>query len=89
MRQKLKPCPFCGGSVNLSQYSTNKVIIECRNPYCYTTVCVVGDSPEWVIKTWNTRAEGETKCNNCGLKFAGTSFFNYCPNCGASMREGD
>lgn len=55
---------------------------------------------EMVIKSFkNERPQGKWldiytthiayECSNCHRKTPITDYFNFCPNCGADMREGD
>lgn len=61
MTDKLKPCPFCGGTAqrltktpfyNLPQFQGRRAII------CMTCHCIVlGNTEEDAEKIWNRRAE--------------------------------
>lgn len=48
---------------------------------------------EWKETGYETGALGityrQTQCSNCGWEHALPMWWNFCPNCGASMQKGD
>ena len=56
MGDKLKPCPFCGGSASIFQYIPDKTVaIRCDR--CRATIysSAVSDLEEVIIRKWNHR----------------------------------
>ena len=67
MREKVKPCPFCGGEAEYS-HSHGAAHIWCSNEGCEHIGFVDSDSPyvDEVIKKWNRRdATMSIKHNRC------------------------
>lgn len=55
-KQKLLPCPFCGGKAETDYafYDYNDYGVHCVE--CGAYVCTVKDDPQEAIKAWNRRA---------------------------------
>lgn len=55
-RQKLKPCPFCGGQAEIKDCGSGTYKIECEND------CIAGNNHflrkdiDALVETWNKRA---------------------------------
>lgn len=53
---ELKPCPFCGGKVEINYNPYSKVyFIACGNCDCDICVSVVSNTEEKAVKLWNRR----------------------------------
>lgn len=62
MKEKLKPCPFCGGEAKI-----RKDITGLTEVWCYDCLTNTGLQPpgDYAIKKWNTRpAEDALKASN-------------------------
>lgn len=71
----LRPCPFCGGAVNLYEWCENatkwkmetEFEIECQTIGCLLGLSTIrsmtdiGETKEVFVRRWNTRAEGGEK----------------------------
>lgn len=44
---------------------------------------------EWIIRRNKQGAHIYSVCSKCNMAYLETDFPNFCPNCGADMREGD
>ena len=60
----LKPCPFCGGKVNLEEFDDEAYMITCDNCHSATSFGIVfedgtaGDATkEETVTAWNRRAD--------------------------------
>lgn len=57
MSEKLKPCPFCGGEVELVKQKSDNfefVLVSCKN--CDATIGIGGsDNEQKVTEDWNKR----------------------------------
>lgn len=70
------------------------VIQEVLKPRCMTVV-----ANEYLVALHGKRPQGEWldiyathiayECSNCHMQMPITGYFNFCPNCGADMREAD
>lgn len=90
---ELKQCPFCGGKADFEESNTYY-----DKGFVYCTEC--GAASQWgpvneVVSLWNARAErtcerGEEfwECTSCGVHGL-RDHWNYCPNCGAKVIEGN
>ena len=58
MKEKLKPCPFCGGEAEYYG-ECDMVWIRCSNYDCRAERIGKFDEPEEAAEYWNTRPEGE------------------------------
>lgn len=60
---KLKPCPFCGGTPIIERWSSGGLMymVKCRNPDCPVPECGYpsGHNIKEVYAEWNRRAENE------------------------------
>lgn len=62
---KLKPCPFCGGSVTIGTGVVNSYFIvhvdwnKSKCPIRMTNIIPDADTPEKAIEAWNQRATPE------------------------------
>lgn len=45
-----------------------------------------GEWIKWNFKTFGAMGDWEYKCSNCEKVYGGE--YNFCPNCGAQMKEG-
>lgn len=54
MKDKLKPCPFCGGKA-VSDTLQNESTVQCVNPDCDVIANVSGFGCDVDIDIWNTR----------------------------------
>lgn len=55
---KLKPCPFCGGTAMVSLNSVYGFVPWCENPDCILNDLTHGyNSVEEAIEAWNRRVE--------------------------------
>ena len=59
MRQKLKPCPFCGSEAKLKEDEFGDYYILCISITCFGMMTAI-DSRANLIRRWNRRA-GEGK----------------------------
>ena len=65
MREKLKPCPFCGRKPMIQSWHGGKATkkkISCSAEYvdeCAVVPMVTGETKKEAIKAWNTRSKGE------------------------------
>jgi|24BtaG_2_1085350.scaffolds.fasta_scaffold18961_3 Lar family restriction alleviation protein len=68
MSEELKPCPFCGGEMQIYDSPLNDTVSESYRvymPQCKNDNCIAGDdgyygkSPEDAIKAWNRRAKSD------------------------------
>ena len=79
MATKLKKCPFCGASAVMRCDERSEAFhVECLTPHCYghgTTARFSNSKAASVA--WNMREVFDD----------GKPLTNYCPNCGADMRE--
>lgn len=55
MNEELKPCPLCGGVVELRKTHDGRKVIECDN--CNMSVFLHGRTREEIVDFWNKRAE--------------------------------
>ncbi len=59
--KELKPCPFCGGEVDICDIGEDKndhyFMIQCKTPTCNASTCF-GErgSMEDFVRAWNRRA---------------------------------
>ena len=93
IKQKLKPCPFCGGLVHLfPEVKTNEPFIICTvchsffqninlDKLIYTFNLRQREKAKWVYKNYNT-----FECSNCGC-WTEDPFQSYCSQCGCLMEE--
>lgn len=99
---KLKPCPFCGCDrvwMRAVEYDECINIIRCPdcNMEFTTPTWDKGhkfNNRKQTADTWNTRAwefagDGIVGCTSCGETYPSRYVIprNYCPSCGAKMRE--
>lgn len=54
MTEELKPCPFCGGRVELRRDMQGFIIIECDS--CKTSTYIFRKKTADIVEAWNTRA---------------------------------
>lgn len=50
---ELKPCPFCGGEAELSEYGGPQYLVEC--PFCEAGTFTGRVSKDQAIEDWNAR----------------------------------
>lgn len=57
MSEELKPCPFCGREVKLTNIDPNDTyyMIECQNEDCNAATCFGEVGKEQIKKRWNRR----------------------------------
>ena len=59
MNEELKPCPFCGGEVEIEQTGKNELRVRCKECHMGLKQKVLRKSSEWLEETlrnsWNTR----------------------------------
>lgn len=95
--EELKPCPFCGGDVELSTYNNGEgYVIECKNHEWSRQLShasdIAGDIDmvSWglgddarnaLIEAWNTRAERTCKMTKKGPEYVLGGWFE-CSECG-------
>ena len=66
MSEELKPCPFCGGKVEIFQDDNEEYCVLCVNcnslhRYCYDTWAEFKTEAE-AISSWNRRADIQKTC---------------------------
>lgn len=54
--EKLKPCPFCGGTAYVTNDYGSSSSVKCNNPICGAAVRL-WVNPEKAIAAWNRRAD--------------------------------
>jgi len=54
-KEKLLPCPFCGGEARLNDWHTNYPCVTCIGCGTSSDVFDADDTPDNAIKAWNTR----------------------------------
>ena len=96
---ELKPCPFCGASVEVLSDGHRTWGLVRHHDGCLFPNMRNHEIPEYDFEAWNTRAErtcrnldhdpywfecSECKCT-CSVDYwgGGLGIPNYCPNCGA------
>ena len=78
-------------------YTREKKEVICRRCFIQTVKDIIKESPSaeterkkgnWIVKEedWRKQLEWD-ECSECG--FATTKQYNFCPNCGADMSEGE
>lgn len=62
MKEKLKPCPFCGAEpiMNRALWPDTDYIIKCDNFKCNVELTTFAYPKDKVIEIWNTRKEEES-----------------------------
>lgn len=71
MTEKLKPCPFCGGTAKVFAFNNGGICVKCMTCHCQTFAVSDGNianaksysAYERVIDAWNRRPESEEKNN--------------------------
>lgn len=61
MNEELKPCPFCGSEVKLTNIDPNDAyyMVECQNEKCSAATCFGEVGREKIKTRWNERATDE------------------------------
>lgn len=54
MKDKLKPCPFCGGAAELVMNTVGQFCAQCRNYKCGATI--IAEVYDDAVDAWNRRA---------------------------------
>lgn len=59
MSEELKPCPFCGSEVKLTNIDPNDTyyMIECQNENCNSATCFGEAGKEEIMMMWNRRVK--------------------------------
>lgn len=61
MKNKLKPCPFCGSKVEIIDLGIDKddhyYMMQCSNEKCNSATCFGEVSKKEFIMLWNRRCE--------------------------------
>ena len=55
MSEELKPCPFCGGDVEIAE-GMNEAWVSCSNKQCGMGASGMFSTRKKAIAAWNTRA---------------------------------
>lgn len=95
--EALKPCPFCGGEAEVTEYNGGFAAVGCANGRCYMKPHAFGfPSAEAAAEEWNRRAERTCRyvydreicawrCSECGGLEPVGDHVRYCPDCGAMV----
>ena len=75
------------------QVDKNIMSYETKKPTDFPTIEPERKTGEWVVtkteRAWNcAEYPTEVTCSNCGYVEVYSRKYNFCPNCGADMREG-
>lgn len=60
MKEKLKPCPFCGGKswvLKIPNESNKKYVVVCKDDDCGASLGNYSETREEAINAWNKRAK--------------------------------
>lgn len=60
MKEKLKPCPFCGGKswvLKIPNESNKKYVVVCKDDDCGASLGNYSETREEAINAWNKRAD--------------------------------